>query len=148
MVKPMRMFLIGLSTIKSGRCFKTVSLALKNQARQPFYLLCSDVMGAFSSRIKRIVIFQRSPFSLVMMFFLDNADCISQEWLFHLMNHQHLQRKKLTLSMTLPIAEWSFETKDLASRLRSFYPHVIHPMDDGMIEHLFHKLFKGAEYFL
>lgn len=71
---------------------------------------------------------------------VDDADMAPQEWLFHLINHQLFQKKRLTLTSTITLSEWTFETADLASRLRSFYPLHIHPLREEESFYLLTKL--------
>ena len=72
---------------------------------------------------------------------IDNSEHAPQEWLFHLINHQHRHKKRLTFTSIEPVQEWDFETQDLESRMRAFYPIAIAPLQEGEAVFLMHKLF-------
>ena len=74
---------------------------------------------------------------------IDNAERVDEEWLFHLYNHQHRQRKPLILFTTLNPSEWVCRTADFASRLKTFYVLMIHEPDDIMMRALLFKQLKG-----
>jgi hypothetical protein len=80
--------------------------------------------------------------------FLDDADKAPHDWLFHLYNHQTLGGHKLVMLSQIHMNEWACTTKDLASRIKTFYPFEIHPMDDLLAQQLACKLLssRGIDY--
>lgn len=64
---------------------------------------------------------------------VDDAESFSQEWLFHLINHQQFAQKRVIALTQTPIVSWDFAFQDLASRMRTFYTMTIRDVDDELL---------------
>lgn len=90
--------------------------------------------------LERLPIVSELPLSPVIV---DDADTYPQEFLFHLYNEQKQRKQFLIFLSHLPLHEWCFDTEDLASRMKTFYPlQILHP-NDAMAEQLLFKFLKG-----
>lgn len=64
---------------------------------------------------------------------IDNIDACDQTWLFHLINHQNLNQKRIIALTCYPLDQWTFEFLDLSSRLKTFYPIKIFDVNDALL---------------
>lgn len=80
------------------------------------------------------------PFVDIM---IDKGEYVAQDWLFHLINHQLFHKKRITIASALTLNEWRFETQDLSSRMRAFYPLLIQPLSEYDAELFMQKLFES-----
>ena len=81
------------------------------------------------------------PFDVTGGFFIiDDADCASSEWLFHLYNHASQNAIPVFLTMTSPLSAWCF-LPDLMSRLKTLAPFELSWPDEGMMHALLCKKF-------
>lgn len=72
---------------------------------------------------------------------IDQIENAPHEWLFHLINHQISHKKRITVASAHPLSAWRFETQDLASRMRAFYPLCIQSLSPYDGELFIQKLF-------
>ena len=70
---------------------------------------------------------------------------ISEEKLFHLINHCKIYNLKIFLTSSIDLNNFEFKLKDLFSRLRSFYYLIIKIPDDEMCKMLMTKLFSEKQ---
>tara|TARA_B100000029_G_scaffold456316_1_gene484247 strand:- start:1053 stop:1685 length:633 start_codon:yes stop_codon:yes gene_type:complete len=75
----------------------------------------------------------------------DVFDSISEENLFHIINHCSLYNLKIYLSSSCKLKNYNFKLKDLSSRIKSFYYLDIKIPDDEMCKMLMTKLFSDKQ---
>ena len=75
----------------------------------------------------------------------DMLDIVSEEDLFHLINHCKLNNLKMYFTSSINIQTYKFKLKDLYSRLREFYYLEIKTPDDEMCKMFMVKLFTDRQ---
>ena len=75
----------------------------------------------------------------------DVFDSISEENLFHIINHCGLYNLKIYLSSSCKLTNYNFQLKDLSSRIKAFYFLNINMPDDEMCKMLMTKLFSDKQ---
>jgi len=70
---------------------------------------------------------------------------LDEEKLFHLINHCHQNNLKILLTSNVLPKNYPFLTKDLSSRINSFYLVKIYQPDDFLIKNLIIKLFNDRQ---
>jgi len=73
---------------------------------------------------------------------------ISEEKLFHLINHANNENCKILIISKYDLYEYNFKTKDLLSRLKTFTYSKINNPDDDMLINILTKLFTQKQFII